>query len=738
MRFDEGQLHAALQHEAALRRLARGLLRDPAAADDALQHTMVQAASDRGPANGGLWPFLVTTMRNHANNVRKLARRRAQHEAAAARPDAAAPVDDLLAREQLRRRVADAVLALDEPYRTTVWLRWFEELRTAAIAKRLGVPVATVRTRLQRAHAQLRQRLDADFGDRRWAALVGLPFAAVATTTLLGVSVMTKKWLGAIAVGAIAAMVFTVPRFVNSDAPPTNVANERAAIVSAPLPAADAARTERERTPTVLASDAPQQARASSVRIVHADGLPAVGFDVRWWSAADRPGWTERIDPAKVRPQWPRGMGPGAFREPWPVDAVRTGSRGEVAIPATDEAPTAISVRLANGLFFSTAWTRQDVVELPPMARLDLAVQGAPANTRWRGGCFLAWREGDDEDLNHGYARTNIDTGSGPGVVRHDRVPFAGDAAQPIGLVVLAGRPCAIEAEGLGFVIDESVAFAVAPGAVTFRAGERVPQLVVQVVAADGTDAPRSGRVWVSDETGSNSEELVAGRASLDRCADRPRRDVVCLLDDGSLLRAAAPTGDPDQDRTLRLSLANAEPPLRVVTDGGFAAIDAVWIDVDGHFVRAMEPDLLPLTKAGAAFLVGDELRLAGQQPNWRGGFVVTANGRIATFARGDARTTVRATWLADAERTIDVPALSREFGELPAFGVGLEIEARRDDGSTEWILVRHVRRLVATDHPERMEPWHVHVPTTWRARLSFTGGPTDQRQSRLEQRLLP
>ncbi len=65
------------------------------------------------------------------------------------------------------------------------------------------------------------------------------------------------------------------------------------------------------------------------------------------------------------------------------------------------------------------------------------------------------------------------------------------------------------------------------------------------------------------------------------------------------------------------------------------------------------------------------------------------------------------------------------------------ELEARRDDGTTQWILLRRYRRLVATDHPQRLEAWPMHLPTAWRARLTFHGGPTDQKQSQLERRLL-
>ena len=64
-----------------------------------------------------------------------------------------------------------AVLTLAEPYRATVLLRFFEGLPPRLIAARLGVPVATVHSRLQRALAQLRHQLDHDFAGRpQWLA----------------------------------------------------------------------------------------------------------------------------------------------------------------------------------------------------------------------------------------------------------------------------------------------------------------------------------------------------------------------------------------------------------------------------------------------------------------------------------------------------------------------------------------------------------------------------------------
>lgn len=210
---DASRLQEALQHERSLRRLAAALLGDAADADDAVQHVLVQEAAGRRRDGVPLWPFLCTALRRHAANLRKLARRRTAHERRAARPEATPAADRIIERDQLRRRVADAVLGLDEPYRTTVWLRWFEELPTGAVAQRMRVPVATVRTRLQRAHARLRQRLDADYGDGRWAALaMPIGAAALACPSILLPVLAMKKTLFAVCAVVLLVCTFEVVR----------------------------------------------------------------------------------------------------------------------------------------------------------------------------------------------------------------------------------------------------------------------------------------------------------------------------------------------------------------------------------------------------------------------------------------------------------------------------------------------------------------------------------------------
>ena len=53
--------------------------------------------------------------------------------------------------------VAEVAAGLSEPYRTAVYLRFYEGLLPRRIADHLGVPVETVRTRIKRALVMLRE-----------------------------------------------------------------------------------------------------------------------------------------------------------------------------------------------------------------------------------------------------------------------------------------------------------------------------------------------------------------------------------------------------------------------------------------------------------------------------------------------------------------------------------------------------------------------------------------------------
>lgn len=168
---------ALLEQADFLRRLARGLLGDAHAAEDAAQEAWIVALDRPSSAQRNPSAWRARVAERLARRMRRGARRRARREALAAREERVPSAFDLAAREESLRRVTDAVLALEEPYRATILLRYYEGLDVSAIAEATATPLATVKSRLQRSHAKLRERLDRAHGGEReaWAgALVAL------------------------------------------------------------------------------------------------------------------------------------------------------------------------------------------------------------------------------------------------------------------------------------------------------------------------------------------------------------------------------------------------------------------------------------------------------------------------------------------------------------------------------------------------------------------------------------
>ena len=169
-----------LAHASWVRALARSLVADTSAAEDVVQETWVSALESPPARDENLRGWLATVVHNAVRMRARGAGRRAAREAlhASEREDALPSSAELAERMDTQRRLAERVLELDEPYRSTVVLRYFEGLTAAEIARRARVPAGTVRWRLKAALDELRGRLDEDFGGERatWVALV-LPLA---------------------------------------------------------------------------------------------------------------------------------------------------------------------------------------------------------------------------------------------------------------------------------------------------------------------------------------------------------------------------------------------------------------------------------------------------------------------------------------------------------------------------------------------------------------------------------
>jgi RNA polymerase sigma-70 factor (ECF subfamily) len=176
---------ALLKHRAWVRALAARLVRDPNLADDLEQQTWM-AALRRPPVRTlALRGWLGKVARNQAlEHQRSEARRRARQEAAS-RAEAEQATDDVVATAELQQQVVQAVLELDDAHRKVILLRFFEGLKPAAVASRLGIPVETARTRQKRALAALRRRFEDERGGHepfmQWLAPLTLSAAGTAS-----------------------------------------------------------------------------------------------------------------------------------------------------------------------------------------------------------------------------------------------------------------------------------------------------------------------------------------------------------------------------------------------------------------------------------------------------------------------------------------------------------------------------------------------------------------------------
>lgn len=120
-------------------------------------------------ATDALRGWLATVMRRISLNRRRGDIRRHERERTTARPDRMDSAALLAERRFVEQGILKAVLELEEPYRTTILLRYYEDLPPTQMAEELGISENTVRSRLRRAHAQLRGRLDRAYGRPRWS-----------------------------------------------------------------------------------------------------------------------------------------------------------------------------------------------------------------------------------------------------------------------------------------------------------------------------------------------------------------------------------------------------------------------------------------------------------------------------------------------------------------------------------------------------------------------------------------
>ena len=281
-----------LAQRAWMRRFAAALA--GAEGEDLVQEAWVRVLTDRAPALARSRAWLASVLRNAARMGQRGAIRREQREALAAREEALAPTDELVAQAELEQLAVRAVLALSAPYRQALLLRYLRGLEPSEIARQLELPPSTVRNRIARGLAEVRQELDRRHGRREaWLALLA-PRAVLGkgtATMVVGRGIgMSTKWIAAAATLAAAAGWLWVDRPGRTHAlhaPESSAASSGEPAAPAPLasvPRADPSRatvaTERVAPPT---STLPMTSTAAEllVHVTWSDGSPAADVPVR-------------------------------------------------------------------------------------------------------------------------------------------------------------------------------------------------------------------------------------------------------------------------------------------------------------------------------------------------------------------------------------------------------------------------------------------------------------------------
>lgn len=313
-------LEALLAHREWVRSLARRLTDNAVDADDLEQDAWLAAASAR-PRNGvGIRAWFARVMRNRAAERYRLDSNRGAREAVVARPLGLRSGAALVVDAEAHTRVVQAVLALKEPYRESVLLRFYEGLPPREVAAQMGVPVDTVKTRLRRAAEMLREAL----GGRRedWLGAVApllvarhdAPGTATAVAGGIAMKATTKAAIAvAFLIAATAAAVWSLPRGAAVAPAAISESREVAADDSSERGGALRPRRRASRADAEAAAQAPvvpetptepQRPRSSQQsagvgrvvgRVLLPDGTPAVGAAVGGpgaggWVATDADG----------------------------------------------------------------------------------------------------------------------------------------------------------------------------------------------------------------------------------------------------------------------------------------------------------------------------------------------------------------------------------------------------------------------------------------------------------------
>ncbi len=274
-----------LSYEPLLARIVRDIVNNDDV-PDVLQRTWLAAVRGPRPEPTSLGPWLARVARNFAYEHLRLEGNRRAREMDARSPNNLPHAEALLQRQAIRTRVADAVQALPEPYRRSVFLRYIMELSYPDIARELDTNEAAVRQRVKRGLDQLRARLLRDEGDAdQWLSVVGvlglptgerrmIPWTSVACVAGTLAATLAAVWIAVSAGG---------DRVETSATPGVSLSGSNALAVGSialPLDAGALRETARDGQPS-LAVDRDGSERLMRGRVLDPAGAPLAGLALR-------------------------------------------------------------------------------------------------------------------------------------------------------------------------------------------------------------------------------------------------------------------------------------------------------------------------------------------------------------------------------------------------------------------------------------------------------------------------
>lgn len=542
-----------LAHERFVRRVANDLLRDEHAVHDVVQDTWLRALLAGPRALAALPRWLARTAANRAVDVRRAAARRQRHEGQAAIPGHVEPVAVTVERLSVQREVVAAILALHEPYRTVVLMRYYHDLEPTEIAAQLGGKPATVRTQLVRAHELLRERLDRTHGSRdAWAPVLIPAFAARAGVSVIAVVASFTAAAGVVVLGA---QLWRGP-----NAKTAAVAGAAAGGgASDVVPHVDREPATADATTRIAAVD------PRAVRVVTAAGEPAAGVPVWFWANSERPLWTLPARPRPSQPDYDTRLR-SAAGELRPADAgpaaTNTDAAGVVVLP--EPTPAAMTLQPAESVWFTAELPAELPVAaplvLPELATFCARIAGLPSGATWD---FELGSVPGKNEL--GDFRANVATPGGTGVVFAGVVQRRALRDAEFTTRVLARYPVVASATGHGVRIESDSDLTPVPATVVWPVVATLPTITVRVHERNGARTTRRGGVWIYGDSNSAEGWLADGTAVFDTVDVGPRPRISVRMADGeSIFRHEADFSSAGMQRVADVVLDGALPPLRV------------------------------------------------------------------------------------------------------------------------------------------------------------------------------